>query len=150
MSRFKWGHSFLKTNEQLLELYANCKTAPEVIEVQNMWLSGTQPRPMLPPSMLEDDDDESGSEEEERGGGRHERTMHFYRNLDLPPTDSEDEETDSDEDDSDTDDSDEESEEEEERPTGRVWREEDEEAQKKAEHSDGEESARADLERLQT
>lgn len=32
MSRFKWGHSFFRTNEELLERYAACKTAPEVIE----------------------------------------------------------------------------------------------------------------------
>lgn len=33
MSRFKWGHSFFSTNEELLERYGQCNTAAEVIQV---------------------------------------------------------------------------------------------------------------------
>lgn len=146
MSRFKWGHSFLKTNEELLELYARCKTATEVIEVQNGWLSQTGPRaPLLPPSM--DEDEEEDEEEGEEDSGRKNRTvrgrmylralwpacgivivvcvldlftadfqlfvrnktsrlesqMHFYRNLDLPPSESDDDSEEEPEDDSDSD-----------------------------------------------
>jgi hypothetical protein len=34
MSRFKWGHSFFSTNDELLDRYAACDTAAEVIAVQ--------------------------------------------------------------------------------------------------------------------
>ncbi|KAJ9515588.1 hypothetical protein QJQ45_021726, partial [Haematococcus lacustris] len=38
MSRFKWGHSFFSTNQQLLERYSACPTAAAVISAQSLWL----------------------------------------------------------------------------------------------------------------
>ncbi|KAL4433284.1 hypothetical protein ABPG77_003332 [Micractinium sp. CCAP 211/92] len=92
MSRFKWGHSFLSLNEGLLDRYAACATAAEVIAVQQEHLEGgggTLRR--LPAGMAGAGSDEEGSggeeEEEEEDGGYLRRGM-------LPPSESEDEGTD--------------------------------------------------------
>eukprot|EP00252_Welwitschia_mirabilis_P016681 TRINITY_DN3692_c0_g1_i4.p1 TRINITY_DN3692_c0_g1~~TRINITY_DN3692_c0_g1_i4.p1 ORF type:complete len:240 (+),score=54.80 TRINITY_DN3692_c0_g1_i4:363-1082(+) len=39
LSKFKWGHSFLTLNRELLKAYSECKTGSEIISVQNSWLS---------------------------------------------------------------------------------------------------------------
>ncbi|GLJ51347.1 hypothetical protein SUGI_1091760 [Cryptomeria japonica] len=39
LSKFKWGHSFLSLNRELLKAYSECKTGSEMISVQNNWLS---------------------------------------------------------------------------------------------------------------
>eukprot|EP01018_Ginkgo_biloba_P037976 Gb_39678 [translate_table: standard] len=39
LSKFKWGHSFLSLNRELLKAYSECKTGTEIISVQNNWLS---------------------------------------------------------------------------------------------------------------
>mmetsp|Transcript_57462 Transcript_57462/g.171434 ORF Transcript_57462/g.171434 Transcript_57462/m.171434 type:complete len:357 (-) Transcript_57462:1366-2436(-) len=39
MSEFSWGMEFLRLNEELLEIYRNCKDAEEVISKQNEWLA---------------------------------------------------------------------------------------------------------------
>lgn len=38
LSKFKWGHSFLSLNRELLKAYSECKTGEEIISVQNNWL----------------------------------------------------------------------------------------------------------------
>eukprot|EP00242_Pyramimonas_sp_CCMP2087_P004792 CAMPEP_0198216250 /NCGR_PEP_ID=MMETSP1445-20131203/56182_1 /TAXON_ID=36898 /ORGANISM="Pyramimonas sp., Strain CCMP2087" /LENGTH=224 /DNA_ID=CAMNT_0043892397 /DNA_START=274 /DNA_END=945 /DNA_ORIENTATION=+ len=38
MNKFKWGHSFFSVNMDLLERYAACETAVEVIAVQEDWI----------------------------------------------------------------------------------------------------------------
>lgn len=38
LSKFKWGHSFLSLNRELLKAYSECKTGEEIIAVQNNWL----------------------------------------------------------------------------------------------------------------
>ncbi|KAL4448316.1 hypothetical protein ABPG75_005535 [Micractinium tetrahymenae] len=97
MSRFKWGHSFLSLNEALLDRYAACATAAEVIAVQQAHLEGAQSGGgslrRLPAGMAGGgSDDEAGSggeeeeEEEEEDGGYLRRGM-------LPPSESEDEYT---------------------------------------------------------
>jgi pre-rRNA-processing protein TSR3 len=80
MARFKWGHSFLSLNEGLLERYAECATAAEVIQAQNDYLesmasggaggsSGSDDGLVhagdLPPS--DSDEYEHSSDEEARG-----------------------------------------------------------------------------------
>jgi len=42
LSKFSWGHSFLELNEELLELYANCKSSAEILEVQQKYLEDTE------------------------------------------------------------------------------------------------------------
>jgi pre-rRNA-processing protein TSR3 len=38
LSKFTWGHSFLKLNEKLLDLYSACKDGAEVIKAQQEFL----------------------------------------------------------------------------------------------------------------
>ena len=38
LSKFKWGHAFFSLNTDLLELYATCTTAAEIVQVQNSYL----------------------------------------------------------------------------------------------------------------
>lgn len=42
LSKFSWGHSFLELNEELLELYSNCKSSKEILEVQQQYLERTE------------------------------------------------------------------------------------------------------------
>lgn len=42
LSKFKWGHSFLTLNKELLDLYASCKNSSEVVEAQNSYLAKEQ------------------------------------------------------------------------------------------------------------
>ncbi|CAA6665080.1 unnamed protein product [Spirodela intermedia] len=39
LGKFKWGHSFLSLNRELLKAYSQCENGSEVISVQNSWLS---------------------------------------------------------------------------------------------------------------
>ena len=38
LDEFTWGKEFIKVNEELLELYRNCKDAEDVVRKQNEWL----------------------------------------------------------------------------------------------------------------
>lgn len=38
LSKFSWGHSFLKLNDELLEKYSNCKNSKEILEAQKQYL----------------------------------------------------------------------------------------------------------------
>ncbi|KAL0029542.1 hypothetical protein WJX79_003031 [Trebouxia sp. C0005] len=75
LSRFKWGHSFLSTNEELLDRYAACPTSAEVIQVQTEYLDQLTNIPAkvpdgkdymsnmdLPPSSSDGDDDDFSDE----------------------------------------------------------------------------------------
>lgn len=42
LSKFSWGHSFLELNDELLELYANCKSSQQILEVQEKYLEDNQ------------------------------------------------------------------------------------------------------------
>jgi pre-rRNA-processing protein TSR3 len=42
LSKFSWGHSFIKLNEELLEAYAKCANSKEILEVQNAYLEKVQ------------------------------------------------------------------------------------------------------------
>lgn len=83
LAKFKWGHSFFKLNDELLERYAACETAAAVIAEQNAYLQEMQTRPLdvpegreygLPPSDSEsegsetEDDDRIGDEQVPAGG----------------------------------------------------------------------------------
>ena len=66
MSKFSWGHSFISLNEGLLDQYADCKNAEEIIEVQETFLAKEK------------------EEEQKRKNSA----------IDLPPTDDSETETD--------------------------------------------------------
>merc|ERR1711871_1368803 len=42
MAEFSWGEEFLSLNKQVLDLYASCKDAKEVVQKQNEWLQHVQ------------------------------------------------------------------------------------------------------------
>ncbi|CAB3363643.1 Hypothetical predicted protein [Cloeon dipterum] len=63
LSKFSWGHSFIKLNEDLLNIYAACKDGAEVIQAQNNYLENEQIErqkrkelPDFPPSESESED----------------------------------------------------------------------------------------------
>jgi pre-rRNA-processing protein TSR3 len=71
LGKFKWGHSFLELNAELLERYAMCATAQQVIDVQETYLEEIRTRPLevpegreygLPPSVSGSSDDDADSE----------------------------------------------------------------------------------------
>ncbi|XP_068638719.1 uncharacterized protein [Aristolochia californica] len=39
LGKFKWGHSFLSLNRELLKAYSKCESSSDIISVQNAWLS---------------------------------------------------------------------------------------------------------------
>lgn len=76
LSCFKWGHSFMSLNAELLQQYAACETGADVVNVQMQWLEHLRSRPApepdagdnyldssnLPPSGSESESDEPGSD----------------------------------------------------------------------------------------
>ncbi len=82
MSRFKWGHSFFSLNNELLEMYAACSDAHEVIEAQNRYLE----------SLGDRNRDRDGHDDGEGGGDG------YLDGLDLPPSSSSSEYDDEDDD----------------------------------------------------
>lgn len=50
ISKFKWGHSFLSLNRDLLKAYSKCETGSEIISFQNSWLSNNARIPKALPS----------------------------------------------------------------------------------------------------
>eukprot|EP00798_Chlamydomonas_sp_ICE-L_P027162 gene27162-2401_t len=77
LSRFKWGHSFLTTNQELLELYSKCPTANDVIIAQNEYLSSAGP--------------ELSKEEKRQVRVAAAEDMQRRMNRELPPSDSDSE-----------------------------------------------------------
>lgn len=49
LGKFKWGHSFLSLNRELLKAYSQCENGSEIISVQNSWLSENSRIPKTPP-----------------------------------------------------------------------------------------------------
>jgi pre-rRNA-processing protein TSR3 len=75
MSRFKWGHSFISLNEGLLDRYAECDTAAEVVAAQNEFLE----------SLREEGEHKLELQEEERN---REGVGGYLNSKDLPPSSS--------------------------------------------------------------
>lgn len=42
LNKFSWGHSFIDLNEELLDIYANCKDSASVVTAQNEYLEKEQ------------------------------------------------------------------------------------------------------------
>lgn len=95
LSKFTWGHSFFELNSELLDLYANCKTAQEVIATQQDYLDNLGRRPVevpegrrydMPPSESEEDSGtdsfEDGAHEDRASQGQ---SVHVDRD-DARPT----------------------------------------------------------------
>jgi pre-rRNA-processing protein TSR3 len=91
MSRFKWGHAFVSLNEELLDRYAACSTAAEVIQAQNDHLQSmreeSEAHHALRRQGVGSCDGEIEGQGGRRGGGGG-----YLNEMDLPPTDSDDDE----------------------------------------------------------
>merc|ERR1711902_206946 len=77
MSRFSWGPSFININKELLDKYSACNTSEEVINVQNSHLEVLEKEKIVK---------EAKSKRTKASGG-------YLDDLDLPPSDSEEEES---------------------------------------------------------
>ncbi|XP_045604284.1 18S rRNA aminocarboxypropyltransferase [Procambarus clarkii] len=71
LSKFKWGKTFIKINEELLEKYSACSTSAEVVEAQNVYLQELDEESRrikddmdLPPSESEEEEEEEEVGEE--------------------------------------------------------------------------------------
>ncbi|PUZ42392.1 hypothetical protein GQ55_9G578700 [Panicum hallii var. hallii] len=53
LGKFKWGHSFLSLNRDLLKAYSKCENGSEIINVQNSWLSSNSSVPKPPANEAE-------------------------------------------------------------------------------------------------
>jgi len=63
LSKFSWGHSFLKLNDELLELYSKCDSSQDVLDVQKKYLEESdekrkEARDNMWPSSSDSSDDE--------------------------------------------------------------------------------------------
>ena len=83
MGRFKWGHSFFSLNDELLQRYAACGTAEEVIAAQGEYLDSLQRQPRhadgedaygLPPSSSESESGATSTSAESGAGAAGPRT----------------------------------------------------------------------------
>jgi pre-rRNA-processing protein TSR3 len=68
LGKFKWGHTFLKINQELFAMYSNCKTPAEVVQAQNNWLTRMEAERnqkieiLYPPSHSEGEEEQDESE----------------------------------------------------------------------------------------
>ncbi|THU49592.1 hypothetical protein C4D60_Mb06t11160 [Musa balbisiana] len=70
LGKFKWGHSFLSLNRELLTAYSQCQTGSEIISVQNSWLSSNARVPKPPQGVTDSaqsppGDEQSGSDSDD-------------------------------------------------------------------------------------
>ena len=42
LAKFKWGHSFVEVNREILARYAACKDGAEILQVQNDYISESE------------------------------------------------------------------------------------------------------------
>lgn len=70
LEEFSWGEEFVRLNQELLDIYASCKDAAEVVERQNEWLEREQ--------KIQENDDHKPEEGE------------YGFASDLPPNDDDD------------------------------------------------------------
>ncbi len=76
MSHFRWGEEFLRINEEVLEAYATCTSAEEVVEAQKHFLEKCHAESesrrqlpwdyMLPPECSSSESETSKENEEEK------------------------------------------------------------------------------------
>ncbi|XP_031264348.1 ribosome biogenesis protein TSR3 homolog isoform X1 [Pistacia vera] len=91
LGKFKWGHSFLSLNRELLKAYSECENSAAIILVQNSWLSQQSQVPKVPPEVEEADanKDEASSNDSEDGLPPLEKNMNHV-NFQESDDDSED------------------------------------------------------------
>ncbi|KAI4993045.1 hypothetical protein ZWY2020_007364 [Hordeum vulgare] len=65
LAKFKWGHSFLSLNRDLLKAYSKCENGTEIINVQNSWLASASSVPKSPVNVAEKSHEGSDSESDD-------------------------------------------------------------------------------------
>ncbi|XP_034249397.1 ribosome biogenesis protein TSR3 homolog [Thrips palmi] len=65
LSKFKWGKSFISLNQELLDIYAACKSSSEVVAAQNSYLEKVQQERNDRRDFPSSSSEETSSEEEE-------------------------------------------------------------------------------------
>ncbi|XP_043499099.1 18S rRNA aminocarboxypropyltransferase [Polistes fuscatus] len=72
LDKFSWGHSFLELNKELLERYATCKDAKEIIAVQDDFIENArqekldrQALPDFPPTDTESEEEEKEQKDDD-------------------------------------------------------------------------------------
>ncbi|XP_078164570.1 RNase L inhibitor protein-like protein [Carex rostrata] len=100
LSKFKWGHSFLSVNKELLRAYSHCENGSEIISVQNSWLSQnskiSMPIPSSDDGQLDKKDQNAKEEASECESDEDEGLPPLEKNLNhlaLDDDESEDEES---------------------------------------------------------
>jgi pre-rRNA-processing protein TSR3 len=87
---FKWGKSFFEVNEPLLQKYARCNDAEEMVEVQQEWLERLD---------REWEQKRGNKDEDEWAGGNPNRRESFDEGSDDGEQDEQDEQLDNESDD---------------------------------------------------
>lgn len=86
LDEFSWGSEFLKLNQEVLDLYAACETAEEVVEKQNEWLQRAE--------QATDQQKHHTTEAEEQEYENRAIMTQTFDTMDLPPGTSDEEEYD--------------------------------------------------------
>jgi pre-rRNA-processing protein TSR3 len=89
MNEFSWGEEFLRLNQELLDLYASCVDAEEVVQKQNEWLAQNETHTV---------DEQAGDPDVKVIGVPNKDIVDSAYGVDyLPPSDDDDEHDNSDE-----------------------------------------------------
>ena len=92
LQEFSWGVEFLRLNKELLDMYAACSNAEEVVIRQNEWLEkaerGRHPRRPKHWQKSEDEDDKSGDSGDD-ASKTDSLDRHHGLSRELPPSDDE-------------------------------------------------------------
>ena len=96
MQEFSWGMEFLRLNQEVLDIYAACSDADEVVMRQNEWLekaekgqSKAQSRHQRKPKYWQDNGDDVEGEDWEEGSATASEDRGQLPAGDLPPSDDE-------------------------------------------------------------
>jgi pre-rRNA-processing protein TSR3 len=79
MQEFTWGSEFLRMNQELLDMYAACTDADDIVQKQNEWLAQNETHTQL-----------VGDESEDHAEPAFDRRSIVYVPDDLPPTSDDD------------------------------------------------------------
>jgi pre-rRNA-processing protein TSR3 len=79
LNEFSWGQEFMKLNQEVLDLYASCESAEEVVQKQNEWLQQVE-------TIHQNRQEQQKGEQQEDMDSR-EIMQHQFAGMNLPPSD---------------------------------------------------------------
>jgi pre-rRNA-processing protein TSR3 len=86
LNEFSWGQEFMKLNQEVLDLYASCESAEEVVQKQNEWLQQVE---TIQQNHQQQQQRQQGEQHAEDLASR-EIMQHQFAGMNLPPTSDED------------------------------------------------------------